>query len=110
MNAGRAGKHHDRKEKRPGSPVGIGPALDAFVRDLGLAGTLAQYDILTAWPEVVGEKIARVTTAQRMDNGVLFIGVRNATWRTELTLKRLDIIDKLNRRAGSSIVKDIRFR
>jgi hypothetical protein len=110
LNAGHAGKHRDRKQKGPGSPVGIGPAMDAFVRDLGLAGTLAQYDILTAWPDVVGEKIARVTTAQRMDNGVLFIGVRSAAWRNELTLKRLEIIDKLNRRAGSSIVKDIRFR
>jgi predicted nucleic acid-binding Zn ribbon protein len=84
--------------------------MDAFVLDLGLAGTLAQYDILTAWPEVVGEQIARVTTPQRIDNGVLFVGVRNATWRSELTMKRMEIIDKLNRRAGASIVKDIRFR
>jgi predicted nucleic acid-binding Zn ribbon protein len=84
--------------------------MEAFVRDLGLAGTLAQYDILTAWAEVVGERIARVTTAQRMDNGTLFVGVTNATWRTELTMKRLEIIDKLNRRAGASVVKDIRFR
>lgn len=110
MKAGRAGKHRDHKGKGHGAPVGIGAAMDAFVHDLGLAGTLAQYDIITAWPEVVGARIARVTTAQRMDNGILFIGVQNAAWRTELTMKRLEIIDKLNSRAGASVVKDIRFR
>ena len=84
--------------------------MRAFVADLGIAPTLAMYDVITGWPEAVGEAIARVSTAERMDNGILHVSVISAPWRAELTLKRRAIIDKLNTRAGGTIVKDIRFR
>ena len=84
--------------------------MSALVNDLGIGPALAQYDVITSWPDVVGEQVARVTVAQRIDNGVLFIGVSSAAWRAELSMKRLAIIDKLNAKAGAYVVKDIRFR
>jgi predicted nucleic acid-binding Zn ribbon protein len=90
--------------------VAINSALRAFVADLGIAPTLAMYDVVTTWPDVVGEQIARVSTAERMENGILFVSVTNAPWRAELTMKRKSIIDKINARAGGKIVKEIRFR
>jgi predicted nucleic acid-binding Zn ribbon protein len=84
--------------------------MNALVQDLGIGPTLAQYDVITSWPRVVGEQVARVTVAQRIDNGVLYVGVSSAAWRAELTMKRLDIIEKLNTNAGKRVVKDIRFR
>jgi len=117
LKAGRAGSSDRRSGRRRdgahgarGRPVSIGPALSALVQDLGIAPTLRQYDVLTSWAEVVGEQIARVTTAQRIENGTLFVGVANGAWRNELSMKRLAIMEKLNRKAGAQVVKDIRFR
>jgi predicted nucleic acid-binding Zn ribbon protein len=90
--------------------VAITAALRAFVVDLGIAPTLAMYDVVTTWPEVVGEQIARVSVAERMENGILFVSVTSAPWRAELTMKRKSIIDKINARAGGMVVKEIRFR
>lgn len=77
---------------------------------LGIDGALRKYRVITEWDDVVGEQIARVARPQRIENGVLFVSVSSAPWRAELTLKRTEIIQKLNEAAGSGVVKDIRFR
>ncbi|MGB2958053.1 MAG: DUF721 domain-containing protein [Bacteroidota bacterium] len=91
-------------------PVSAGAALRDLVRQLGIGRTLAEYDVLTSWESLVGGQIARVTTPQRFENGVLFISVATAPWRAELSLRRLEIKQRINARAGRDIVKDIRFR
>ena len=81
-----------------------------LVRELGIAPRMAQYDIITAWPDVVGPQIARVTDPQRMENGVLYVTVTTAPWRAELSMKRLELVEKLNTRVGVRVLNDIRFR
>ena len=107
---GRAG----RAKRRPGSATGsaqsIGAAMGQLVEGLGIARTLKQYDVLTRWASIVGEQIARVTTAQRIEHGILYVHVATAPWRAELTMKRVEIIQKINTTLGDSIVTDIRFR
>jgi len=80
------------------------------VKSLGLRKTLDDYGVLTAWASVVGERIAAVSTALRIEKGVLFVGVTTAPWRTELSLQRIEIIRKLNAAVGKNVVKEIRFR
>lgn len=91
-------------------PVSAGAALQDLVTQLGIGRTLAEYDVLTSWGKLVGDQIARVTTPQRFENGILFINVASAPWRTELSLRRLELKEKINTCAGKTIVKDIRFR
>jgi predicted nucleic acid-binding Zn ribbon protein len=90
--------------------VSIRDAMASLVRELGIAPTMARYDIIAAWAEVVGPRIARVTEPQRMENGVLYVAVTTAPWRAELALKRHELIEKLNTRVGTRVLTDIRFR
>jgi predicted nucleic acid-binding Zn ribbon protein len=84
--------------------------MGELIRELGIGKTLSEYGIITRWSEVVGEKIAAVTRPERFERGILFVAVSSAPWRNELTLRRQEIIDKINTGAGGSVVKDIRFR
>lgn len=102
------GKRATAKKKR--GPVPVGVALQDLVRELGIGRTLAEYDVLTSWERLVGEQIARVTTPQRFENGILFISVATAPWRAELSLRRREIRERVNARIGRNIVKEIRFR
>ena len=88
----------------------VARALEEFAAAIGIDGALKRYSVITGWEETVGEQIARVAHPQRLENGVLYVSVASAPWRAELTLKRLEIIRKLNEAAGSTVVKDIRFR
>jgi predicted nucleic acid-binding Zn ribbon protein len=99
------------RHKGQGSrPRTIGEALGALADDLGIRRTLRQYDIITGWAGVVGEQLAKVTTPQRIDNGVLIVTVTTAPWRAELTMRRREILDKIRRTCPDAGVTDIRFR
>jgi predicted nucleic acid-binding Zn ribbon protein len=88
----------------------VSAAIAELVSSLGIDGTLRRYSVIARWTEIVGEQIARVTEPQRIENGVLFVSVKTAPWRAELSLKRLEIMKKLNTAAGADVIRDIRFR
>lgn len=88
----------------------IGSAIDELVRGLGIQKKLQEYDAVVYWESVVGERIAQMTTATRILQGVLFVHVKTSTWRNELTLRKKEIIDKLNLVVGINAVKDIKFQ
>lgn len=90
--------------------MSAGEALQSFLQDAGLLDTVARHRAVVLWPEVVGRQIAAVTTAQRLEGGILFVGVSTAPWRAELTMRRREIARRLNEAVGSDVVKDIRFR
>jgi len=85
-------------------------AIQDLAKHLGLERNLEDYQVITSWAEMVGEQIAKVTQAQRMENGVLFVGVSTAPWRAELSMKRMEIMQKINTAFGKKVVKEIRFR
>jgi predicted nucleic acid-binding Zn ribbon protein len=88
----------------------VAEALKATIADAGLTSVLGRYDAITRWAEVVGPQIAAVASAERIENGIVYVKVTNAPWRAELTLRRVEIIKKLNEALGHEAVKEIRFR
>ena len=88
----------------------IGSAIEELVQSLGIQKKLQEYDAVVYWEEVVGERIAQMTKAKRIQQGVLFVQVKTSTWRNELTLRKKEIIDKLNILIGVETVKDIKFQ
>jgi predicted nucleic acid-binding Zn ribbon protein len=92
------------------SPRHVGGALHELAHNLGIEKTLKNYDVLTSWQSIVGEQIARVTTVQRIESGILFVSVSTAPWRAELTMRRQEIMKKVNAAVGRDVIKDIRFR
>jgi predicted nucleic acid-binding Zn ribbon protein len=107
LKTGRAGRS---KSLTKSQPKAVGSAIQELAKHLGLEKNLEDYQVITSWPDLVGEQIAKVTQAQRMENGVLFIGVSTAPWRAELSMKRMEIMQKINGIFGKSVVKEIRFR
>jgi predicted nucleic acid-binding Zn ribbon protein len=104
-----------RRVKRKGSktaghPVPASQAIAELMTALGIDQTLRKFSVLTAWSDMVGEQIARVTVPDRIESGVLYVRVTTAPWRAELSMKRLEILQKINRAVGADVVKDIRFR
>jgi predicted nucleic acid-binding Zn ribbon protein len=65
---------------------------------------------MASWGAILGERIAAVATPQRIENGILYVTVSSAPWRTELAMQRREIAARLNAAAGKELVKDVRFR
>lgn len=88
----------------------INSAIDELVNNLGIRKKLREYDAVLCWENAVGEHIAKMATAIRITQGVLFVNVKTSTWRNELMLCKKDIIEKLNIAVGETVVKDIKFK
>jgi predicted nucleic acid-binding Zn ribbon protein len=88
----------------------IGSAMDELVKSLGIQKKLQEYDAVVYWELAVGERIAQVATATRIQQGILFVHVKTSTWRNELVLRKNEIMDKLNTLIGIDVVKDIKFQ
>lgn len=100
-----------RRAKRTSSaPLPLEAALRALTEDLGIAARLQDEEVFTRWADLVGAQVARVAEPLRLDAGVLTVHVAGAPWRAELTLRRREIIARINGGLGRATVTDIRFR
>lgn len=87
----------------------LGGTLRRLVDYLGVTARLNEQRVIEFWPDIVGEKIAAVTHARSIKFGVLTIEVVNPSWRQELAYMAPEILTKLNRTMGYSLVKRLKF-
>lgn len=90
--------------------VPLGAVLDSLMKTLGIEKNIEQYQIFNVWNSIVGEQIAKVAQPERIHNGVLIVAVSNAPWRTELTFRKKEILEKIHSTLNSTSITDIRFR
>jgi hypothetical protein len=75
-----------------------------------LAGMLEELDALQIWEELVGEQICKYISNQRIYKGVLYVKLKSAVVRNELSYKKTDFIIKINQRIGKKLLTDIVLR
>lgn len=83
--------------RRAQKPQRVSELLARYLRKAGLTERLAQAGVVEAWPVLVGERIARNTTAAFVrEDGVLVVKVRSAPWAQELQLMTPQVIARIN--------------
>ena len=85
---------------------------DLILRNLraqGLETPLLQKRLIEAWPLVAGEAIARYTTEVSIRNQTLFVRLRVTALRADLSMRRQEFVDLLNKYVGNQVIADIRF-
>ena len=88
------------------TPKPISSVITFVIQELGIGLKIKQHEVLDAWSRIVGEQIARVTTAERLNDGKLFISVTRSTWRNELVFLKKELIEKIGR-SGKFIVREV---
>jgi predicted nucleic acid-binding Zn ribbon protein len=88
----------------------VGDAIEELIVQLGIKKKLHEQDAFVVWGEAVGERIARVATPTGMRRGVLIVSVKSGVWRNELSMRKQEIVRRINELLGGEIVKDIKFR
>ncbi|MEO8447543.1 MAG: DUF721 domain-containing protein [bacterium] len=83
--------------------------MDSFMNYIGLDLRMQELEILNVWNECVGDAIAKFSTPVEIRRNKLFVSVENAAWRYELSLKKNEIIEKLNLNLKKKIIRDIIF-
>ena len=83
--------------------------LKKLMRDIGIDQKIEQSRAIIIWPKIVGKRIAEVSKPEKVVNGILFVRVKSAVWRSELVFMKYKILNKLEKELGKNVVNDIRF-
>lgn len=89
--------------------LSLGEAIKGLLKDYGLDKAVKLHQATFLWKEVVGPAIARHSSAVDVKGETLFIRARSAAWRNEIAFQKDEILQAINERIGSSLLKDIRF-
>jgi len=87
----------------------LGQVLDKSLKRLDLSPRLDEYGVWPIWNETVGPTIARNAQPEKIRNGTLFVKVTSPVWMQQLQYMKEMIVEKLNQRLKTDIVKNIFF-
>ncbi len=102
----RTGKLITKTTKKPKA---LSHSITKLLRNMGIEEKVKEHQTINEWSQIVGENISKVTKAQRVVNGILFVKVKNSSWRNELIYMRQEILIKIDKTVGSGIIKEVRF-
>ena len=92
-----------------GGPEPIGKLVDRFLEGRGVAEQVRRQSVLEAWPTLVGEAIAGVTSARSISAGALFVEVRSSPWLMELEMMKGEILRRINAGRDDAQIERIVF-
>jgi len=91
------------------APEALGSAMRPLIDRLDSGGNFGIVRVARAWPEIVGEAIARRTEVSALRFHTATVKVSSAMWIQELNLLRGQILPRLQAVVGADVVRDIRF-
>ena len=95
--------------RRHKAPEQIGAAMQPLLDRIDREGHFAIVRLAKAWPEIVGETIARRTEIVSLKFHTAVAKVSGAMWIQELNLMKSQILARVTERLGDDAVREIRF-
>lgn len=92
-----------RKKAQP-----VADLVNRFLRDSGLETPLLEKRIVDAWPVVAGDLVARYTAERFVRNRTLFVKITNAALRSDLSMMRARLVQRLNEHVGGRVINEVR--
>ena len=87
----------------------VAELLLSNLRRQGLETPLLQKRLVESWPNVVGSVISRYTINIYIRNQTLFVHLSSPALRADLSMRRKELVDRLNAAVGSRVIVDIKF-
>ncbi len=87
----------------------VAELLLSNLRRQGLETPLLQKRLVESWPDVVGSVISRYTINIYIRNQTLFVHLSSPALRADLSMRRKELVDRLNAAVGSQVIVDIKF-
>ncbi|MDI3533972.1 MAG: hypothetical protein PWQ82_337 [Thermosediminibacterales bacterium] len=66
--------------------------------------------LLVSWDDIIGKRLSENTCPSFIRGKTLFINVPNSMWAHSLSFMKLELIQKINRFYGETVIKDIKFQ
>ncbi|MBM4158042.1 MAG: DUF721 domain-containing protein [Ignavibacteria bacterium] len=102
-----------KTKEKANRTISLENELEDFIKYIGLKEKIAEFEIFKLWRECVGNTISEYSSPVGIKKNKILIKVENAVWRYELSLKKAEILKKLNSneilKKEKKVIKDIIF-
>ena len=85
----------------------VAEGLEILPQEQKLADKLDGLDALDIWKELIGQQIQNYITDARMYKGILYVKLKSAPLKNELSFKKTELINQINTKLGKEWLKDI---
>ena len=85
----------------------IGDIIRKLMKNPKLAGKLDELDALQVWEEIIGKQICKYVADQKIYKGTLYVKLKSAVVRNELSYKKSEFISQINNRLGKKLLTNI---
>ena len=80
-----------------------------FLQENNLQTPVQQTHVVESWEKVAGLVVARYTEEKFIRNQTLFVKIMNPALRSDLSMMKTQLVNKLNAEAGGFVIADIRI-
>lgn len=89
--------------------VPVGGVIEQVIGRLGYLKNYHGWQVVSHFPEIVGEHYARHCRAFKFEDGVVYVAVNDDLWRQRLSLESETIIEKIRDCAFGKSVRKLRL-
>ncbi len=95
---------------RRSKTISLAEAIQDYIKAMKLDKGLDEIGLISSWEEIVGKAIAVRTKKLYIRDEILYVHLNSSVVRNEMLMLRQALMDKLNKKAGREIIKDIILR
>jgi predicted nucleic acid-binding Zn ribbon protein len=95
---------------RRSKTISLAEALTDYIKEMNLGDKLSEVSVINSWEEIVGKAISSKTTKIYIKDHKLFVHLSSSVVRNELLMLREVLREKLNKNAGTEVIKEIILR
>ena len=85
----------------------VGDIIRKLMKNPKLSAKLDELDALDAWEKILGKNLLKFVVEQRLYKGKLYVKLKSAPLKNELSYKKSELIEKINQKIGKEIIKEI---
>ncbi len=90
--------------------IKLGDAINQLFKQAKLDVKISQFSVKNGWKDIVGEMISKSTTEIFFNEKTIFITLNSAALKHELTFRREELINSINKFCGYKLVDQIVIR
>jgi hypothetical protein len=90
--------------------IRVGDAINQFLKQEKLDVKISRFTVKNNWKDIVGELVANNTTDISFNETILFLTLKSAPLKQELSFNKQQIIDNINRFCGYKLINEIMFK
>jgi predicted nucleic acid-binding Zn ribbon protein len=92
---------------RKSNLIKLGDAIQQLFKQENLDVKISQFTVKNSWKEIAGELIALNTTEIFFNNKIIFITLKSAALKHEVSFRKEELLGNINKFCGYKLVDEI---